>query len=186
MLDGAVAVVEDGRAHGQVAARGERALGAVVEQAVHGDVKRGLAGGHDGTALVAQFASRDRGIPGRGQGAAGVVEVIGDRDAARRAAGRRKGAVGVAEGAGLHVQAAIAGDGAASVVDALAGTYHQQVGAGGRQLAARRGQRAGIDAQALGYRGRVAQVGVLAGQVQPAIGGDGAARSLEGVGGQEQ
>ncbi|MCY1491059.1 hypothetical protein D9M68_248320 [compost metagenome] len=125
VLDGAFAVVQGGGGHLHVTACGERALGAVVEQPVDGHVQAGLAGGQDRAALVEQFARLHRGVAGRRQGAAGVVEALGYIYATRRGARSGDAAALVAEGLGAQVQPAIAGDDASSVVHPLAGTHNE-------------------------------------------------------------
>ncbi|MCY1491057.1 hypothetical protein D9M68_248300 [compost metagenome] len=78
VLDGALAVVEGLRGYLHVAACGQGALGAVIEQAVHADSERGGARRRDSTPLIEQVPSRDRGVARGDQGALGVVELTGD------------------------------------------------------------------------------------------------------------
>ncbi|MCY1491056.1 hypothetical protein D9M68_248290 [compost metagenome] len=186
VLDDAFAVVQGGGGHLHVAARGERALDAVVEQAVHIDGERGIIRCSDGAALVEQVPRLHGGVAGSDQLAASVVELAVHGDARGVAAGSVELAASVGECFGLQVQCAVTGDGATAVVHAVTGTYEQQVGSRSGHGAADVGQGASVDVDAFGLGGSAGQVGGAAGEAEGAVAGDGAGLAVEGVGGDVQ
>ncbi|MCY1335876.1 hypothetical protein D9M69_216740 [compost metagenome] len=186
VLDGALAVVEGRRGYLHVAAGGQGALGAVVEQAVHADSERGVARRSDGAALVEQAARLHRGVSGSHQLATCVVELTGDVHLGVVGASGADLAFTVGERAGLEVQRPIAGDGAGVVVQPITGVHAQQVGTRGDQGAAGVQEFAGVDRDALGLGSGAGQVGLIAGEAEGAVAGNGAGLTVEGVGGDVQ